>query len=96
MPLLLLTLLSPKSALTSLVPPTARTHLREILDEALLGDDASRGSLVKDEVELLVRQLGALGECCRAEEEGAACGCAGPGKVELERARAEDDSGVHT
>ncbi|GAA6063354.1 hypothetical protein JCM10212_004400 [Sporobolomyces blumeae] len=31
---------------------------------------------LKREVDFLAGQLGALGECCRAEEEGSGCGCA--------------------
>lgn len=42
------------------------------------------GESLSSEVEVLVRQIGALGECCRAEEDaGAACGCVGPKKGNL-------------
>ncbi|ORY78892.1 Phytochelatin synthase-domain-containing protein [Leucosporidium creatinivorum] len=76
-PLFFLALFSRKSSLTPLIPLAAKEEVEEMLNEALeIG-----GELVKGEVEVLVRQLGALGECCRAEEDaGAACGCAGVGK----------------
>ncbi|GAA5906077.1 phytochelatin synthase family protein [Sporobolomyces salmoneus] len=71
--LLLLALFSPRSALTALVPPHLATPLRDLFDETI-----ERNVTVKEEVEFLTGQIGALGECCRAEEEGAgaACGCA--------------------
>lgn len=76
-PLFFLALFSRKSSLTPLIPLAAQKEVEEILREAL----EAGGELVKGEVEVLVRQLGALGECCRAEENaGAACGCAGVGK----------------
>ncbi|GAA5850427.1 hypothetical protein JCM9279_001412 [Rhodotorula babjevae] len=72
----LLALLSPRSQLAALVPPSAATDL-----EALAADALERVPGLKDEVDGAARQLGALGECCRSEEDnGAACGCAGPGQ----------------
>ncbi|GAA6008360.1 hypothetical protein JCM10207_000100 [Rhodosporidiobolus poonsookiae] len=74
--LLILALFSPRSSLATLLPPSAAADLRAQMDEAL----ALPG--VRDEVEILTKQLGALGECCRGEEEGgAACGCTGGPKV---------------
>ncbi|TNY20379.1 glutathione gamma-glutamylcysteinyltransferase [Rhodotorula diobovata] len=72
----LLALLSPRSALTALVPPLAAEELSALADEAL-----ARVEGLREEVDNAARQLGALGECCRSEEDnGAACGCARPGK----------------
>ncbi|GAA5871873.1 hypothetical protein JCM16303_000904 [Sporobolomyces ruberrimus] len=71
LPLLLLSLFSPRSPLTALIPPHLSTPLRELFDSTIESNET-----VKEEVEFLVSQMGALGECCRAEEEGAACGCA--------------------
>ena len=77
LPLFFLALFSPKSSLTRLIPLSAKNEVQSLLDEAL----EKGGEMVRSEVGVLVRQLGALGECCRAEEDaGAACGCAGVGK----------------
>lgn len=73
LPLLLLALLSPKSTLSALVPPRARPALQEAVDETL----RVGGEAVQAEVQVLTTQMGALGACCRAEEEGE-CGCSGP------------------
>nr|AIS24729.1 phytochelatin synthase [Sporobolomyces primogenomicus] len=80
-PLLLLALFSPRSSLTALVPPHLSEPLRELCD-SIVGSN----EVVREEVEFLTGQLGALGECCRAEEEGAACGCASKkGSIEVEQ-----------
>ncbi|GAA5834600.1 hypothetical protein JCM11251_007050 [Rhodosporidiobolus azoricus] len=84
--LLCMALLSPRSSLANLVPPGPGSgELQSLIREALgtaAGEEggAQEGvGLVKEEVDVLVKQLGALGECCRSEEEGGAvCGCAGP------------------
>ncbi|GAA6048688.1 hypothetical protein JCM3770_002022 [Rhodotorula araucariae] len=74
--LFLLALLSPRSSLAALLPPSAAAGVATLADEALAAVPGLR-----DEVESATRQLGALGECCRSEEDnGAACGCAGPKK----------------
>jgi len=72
LPLLVLALFARQSALASLVPPQAREALFEAVKETLEGKDE-----VASEVQVLVTQMGALGACCRAEEEGD-CGCSGP------------------
>lgn len=75
-PLFFLALFSRRSSLLPLLPPSASEELQALIEEAL----EAGGEVVRGEVEVLVRQLGALGECCRAEEDaGAACGCAGVG-----------------
>ncbi|GAA5916488.1 hypothetical protein JCM6882_001736 [Rhodosporidiobolus microsporus] len=91
--LLSIALLSPRSSLAALVPPGAGAdELHALIREALgtappstaEGGSASGGetegiAVIKEEVDFLVKQVGALGECCRSEEEGGAvCGCAGP------------------
>ena len=73
MPLLILSLFSSRSSLAALIPPHLATPLRQLFDDVANGNE-----VVREEVEFLTGQIGALGECCRAEEEGAgaACGCA--------------------
>ncbi|GAA5958325.1 hypothetical protein JCM3765_004792 [Sporobolomyces pararoseus] len=66
--LLLLSLFSSRSSLTALIPPHLSNPLRELFDSILESNQT-----MKEEVEFLTGQIGALGECCRAEEEGAAC-----------------------
>ncbi|GAA5970588.1 hypothetical protein JCM21900_005821 [Sporobolomyces salmonicolor] len=77
LPLLVLALFSPRSSLTALVPLGARSELESLRAAAL---DPAEG-ILETEVEFLVKQLGALGECCRSEEENgvAGCGCASAG-----------------
>ena len=72
-PLLILSLFSSRSSLAALIPPHLATPLRQMFDDVANGNE-----VVREEVEFLTGQIGALGECCRAEEEGAgaACGCA--------------------
>ncbi|GAA5908531.1 hypothetical protein JCM8208_002656 [Rhodotorula glutinis] len=73
----LLALVSPRSPLAALVPPSAAPDLG-----ALAADALERVPGLAHEVDNAARQLGALGECCRSEEDnGAACGCAGPGQA---------------
>ncbi|GAA5868784.1 hypothetical protein JCM8547_005379 [Rhodosporidiobolus lusitaniae] len=75
--LLLLSLFSPRSSLTALIPPSASSGLQALMREAL---ETAEG--VREEVEVVTKQMGALGECCRSEEDaGAACGCLGGPKV---------------
>ncbi|GAA5828275.1 hypothetical protein JCM5353_003983 [Sporobolomyces roseus] len=78
--LLILSLFSPRSPLTALVPP----HLAKDLRETISIDS----TIINDEIDFLASQLGALGECCRAEEEGAGCGCATKGTISVDK----DDS----
>ncbi|BGP11398.1 hypothetical protein JCM10049v2_007303 [Rhodotorula toruloides] len=71
-----LALLSPRSSLSSLIPPNLADELATLAQEAMSTVDRLR-----EEVEHATKQLGALGECCRSEEGNqAACKCAGPDK----------------
>ncbi|GAA6010614.1 hypothetical protein JCM11491_002994 [Sporobolomyces phaffii] len=71
--LFVLALVSPRSSLAALVPPHLAPDVRDAVDAA-----TGASAVVRDEVEFLTGQVGALGECCRAEEAAAtACGCAG-------------------
>ncbi|GAA5865539.1 hypothetical protein JCM1840_001436 [Sporobolomyces johnsonii] len=77
--LVILALFSPRSPLTALVPLGARADLESLLRQATRDSPAG---IVEAEVEVLVKQLGALGECCRSEEENGGavgCGCATAG-----------------
>jgi len=75
--LLLLALLSPRSNFLSLIPPgQTREDITLIVEEAR----KEAGPEVEKELEVLERQVGALGECCKSEEEGHACAC---GKVDI-------------
>ncbi|GAA5973931.1 hypothetical protein JCM11641_001227 [Rhodosporidiobolus odoratus] len=72
--LLTLSLFSPRSSLTALLPPSAADELRGLMENAMQSEG------IRGEVEVVTRQIGALGECCRSEEEGVgACGCASKG-----------------
>ncbi|GAA6034677.1 hypothetical protein JCM8097_001112 [Rhodosporidiobolus ruineniae] len=92
--LLLCALFSPRSALTTLLPPSAAPELLALLSAATsspspstsaeagpgAGEGAEAGGVsLQAETDFLTKQLGALGECCRSEEDGAgavSCGCA--------------------
>ncbi|BGO95643.1 hypothetical protein NBRC10512_004318 [Rhodotorula toruloides] len=71
-----LALLSPRSSLSSLIPPNLADELATLAQEA-----TSTVEGLREEVENATKQLGALGECCRSEEGNqAVCKCAGPDK----------------
>ncbi|BGP35371.1 hypothetical protein JCM10296v2_007207 [Rhodotorula toruloides] len=71
-----LALLSPRSSLSSLIPPNLADELATLAQEAT---NTVQG--LREEVEHATKQLGALGECCRSEEGNqAACKCAGTDK----------------
>lgn len=55
-----------------LVPSELREELKEFVEESL----ERGGKELRDEVRVIGGQVGALGECCKAEEgTGGSCGC---------------------